>query len=56
MNPHLILPSGTQIVSSIEIKTEGDEILCRRDSLGTIINYQNSIFLKHLLKYCDCYG
>ena len=37
MNPHLILPPGTQIVSNVEIKTERDEILCLRGGLGTII-------------------
>ena len=37
MNPHLIIPLGTQIVSKIEIKDERDRILCLRGGLGTII-------------------
>ena len=53
MNPHLILPSGTQIVSSIEIKTEGDEILCRQGSLGTIIKAPTDNSHSYLIRLID---
>ena len=37
MNPHLIVPEGTQIVSRREVKNSAQEILCLRGAVGVII-------------------
>lgn len=38
MNPHLILPEGTQIVSRIELKNSQGEVLCLKGGVGVIID------------------
>jgi hypothetical protein len=37
MNPNLILPVGTQVVSRIEVKNSAEEILCVRGAVGVIV-------------------
>ncbi len=37
MNPNLVLPVGTQVVSRIELKNSADELLCLRGAVGVII-------------------
>ena len=37
MNPNLIIPVGTQVVSRIEIKNAADEILCLKGAVGVIV-------------------
>jgi len=37
MNPHLILPEGTQIVSRIELKNSEGKVLCLKGGVGVII-------------------
>ena len=37
MNPHLIVPVGTQVVSRIEVKNKQDRVLCLQGGLGVII-------------------
>ena len=37
MNPHLIIPVGTQVVSRIEVKNKQDRVLCLQGGLGVII-------------------
>lgn len=37
MNPHLIIPEGTQVVSRIEVKNSQGEILCLKGGVGVII-------------------
>lgn len=37
MNPHLIVPEGTQIVARREVKNSAQEILCLRGAVGVII-------------------
>ena len=36
MNPHLIVPVGTQVVSRIEVKNKQEEVLCLQGGLGVI--------------------
>lgn len=37
MNPNLILPVGTQVVSRVEVKNSADEPLCVRGAVGVIV-------------------
>lgn len=37
MNPNLILPVGTQVVSRIEIKNSTEELLCVKGAVGVIV-------------------
>ncbi|MEM7557427.1 MAG: nucleotidyltransferase domain-containing protein, partial [Cyanobacteria bacterium P01_A01_bin.84] len=37
MNPNLIIPVGTQIVSRIEVKNKQHEIVCPQGGVGVII-------------------
>lgn len=37
MNPNLILPVGTQVVSRIEVKNSANEPLCVQGAVGVII-------------------
>ena len=37
MNPHLIVPPGTQVVSRIEVKDKQDRVLCLKGGLGVIV-------------------
>ncbi|HBL12540.1 MAG TPA: nucleotidyltransferase [Cyanobacteria bacterium UBA11162] len=37
MNPNLVLPVGTQVVSRVELKNSADELLCLRGGVGVII-------------------
>ena len=38
MNPNLIIPVGTQVVSRIEVKNENNEIFCPQGGVGVIID------------------
>lgn len=37
MNPNLIIPVGTQIVSRIEVKNKQEEVICPKNGVGVII-------------------
>ncbi|HBB34340.1 MAG TPA: nucleotidyltransferase [Cyanobacteria bacterium UBA8803] len=37
MNPNLVLPVGTQVVSRVEIKNSADELLCLRGAVGVVV-------------------
>ncbi|MGB7518454.1 MAG: nucleotidyltransferase domain-containing protein [Spirulinaceae cyanobacterium] len=37
MNPHLIIPEGTQVVARREVKNSAQEIICLRGAVGVII-------------------
>ena len=37
MNPNLIIPVGTQVVSRIEVKNKQDEVMCPQGGVGVII-------------------
>ena len=38
MNPNLIIPIGTQVVSRIEVKNKQDEIICPQGGVGVVIH------------------
>ena len=38
MNPNLIIPVGTQVVSRIEVKNKQDEVMCPQGGVGVIIH------------------
>jgi hypothetical protein len=37
VNPHLILPLGTQVVARVEVKRASGEVLCPRGAVGVIV-------------------